>query len=131
MSLSVNDVNEIKEHIAPLVTPFDDDEMAKRFDNVMYTIQLAYLTANQAKKPINSVINTAEKLSQLGTIPQVNKHKDLLHQIQTDDFWQEAGIMDFEEVRTVIRELVKFLEKEYQKDYYTNFKDTFEVVQDG
>lgn len=131
-SLSVNDVNEIKEHIAPIVTPLDDDEMAKRFDSVMYTIQLALMTAKQAKKPINSVIQTAENLSGLGTIPQVNQQKELLHHIQTEEFWDNVNLKDLEEVRRVIRELVKFLEKEYRKDYYTNFKDTFDILlEDG
>lgn len=33
--------NDIKEHIAPIVKSINDDELANRFDLVMYTIQLA------------------------------------------------------------------------------------------
>ncbi|WP_411953795.1 DEAD/DEAH box helicase family protein [Alkalibacillus sp. S2W] len=130
-SLDINNTNELKEHISPLIISSDDDEMAKRFDNVMYTIELAYLTSSPATKPINSVIETAEKLSELGTIPQIADNKDTLHQVQSEDFWKEANIHQIEEVRTVMRELVKFLEKQHQKDYYTNFEDTFEVIGEG
>lgn len=126
--LSVASMNEIKEHIAPLILPMDDDEMAKRFDNVMYTIELAYLTVNQATKPIRSVIDTAEKLCELGTITQINKNKDLLIHMQSEEFWETANIVELEKARTVIRELVKFLERESQKDYFTNFQDTFHVI---
>lgn len=127
-ALTVAQVNEIKEHIAPLVYSSDDDEMAKRFDQVMYTIELSYLTAGKATKPIRHVIQTAERLSELATIPQIVKHKEMLIRIQTEDFWNNTDIFELDEVRTVIRELVRFLEKEVQKMYYTNFQDTFETI---
>ncbi|WP_044896171.1 DEAD/DEAH box helicase family protein [Bacillus alveayuensis] len=127
-SLSISNVNEIKEHIAPLIPPLDDDEMAKRFDNIIYTIELAYLTANSATKQIRSVVNTSEKLAELGTIPQINENKEILYRVQDDHFWEEADVFALEEVRIVMRELIKFLEKEHQKDYYTNFKDTFQTI---
>nr|WP_026679820.1 DEAD/DEAH box helicase family protein [Priestia megaterium] len=127
-SLSVSNINEIKEHISPLIISIDDDEMAKRFDNVMFTIELAYLTANSATKQIRSVVSTSEKLSELGTIPQISQNKELLNKVQDDKFWEEAHLFDLEEVRSVMRDLIKFLEKEHQKDYYINFKDTFQVI---
>src|SRR5699024_1412083 len=119
---------ELKEHIGPLILPLDDDEMAKRFDQVMYTIEFAYLTANNVTKPIRHVVTTAERLSELATIPQVLEHRELLIRVQSDAFWKQATIFELEEVRTVVRELVRFLEKESQKIYYTNFKDTFEII---
>ncbi|ENY8963571.1 DEAD/DEAH box helicase family protein [Clostridioides difficile] len=63
--------NEIREYISPLITSYSDDELAKRFDVVMYNIQLAYLQNNNASKGIRHVMVTAEKLSKLGTIPQI------------------------------------------------------------
>ncbi len=130
-SLTIQNVNDLKEHIATLILSSDDEEMAKRFDLVMYMIMLAYITASPATKPINRVINTADKLSELGTIPQIKENRDLLQQVQSNEFWQEANIVDLDEVREVMRDLVKFLEKEHRKDYYTNFKDEFEVIAEG
>lgn len=128
VALSITNVNELKSYIAPLIISIDDDEMAKRFDNVMYTIELAYLTANNATKPIRSVVSTAEQLGELGTIPQIMKNKDLLISVQTEEFWDNTDIFELEEVRIVIRELVQFLEKEQRKNYYTNFEDTFVTI---
>jgi type I restriction enzyme R subunit len=130
-ALTTNDVSELKGMIAPLIIPNDDDEMAKRFDNVMYTIELAYLTARAATKPIRVVVDTAEKLSEIGTIPSIIENKELLTNVQSTDFWDEASIFELEEVREVMRELVEFLEKETRKTYYTNFRDTFNVIADG
>lgn len=130
-ALSVTNVSEIQEHISPLVLSIVDDELAKRFDSVMYSIELAKLTAKNATRPIKSVVQTAEELSKLSTIPQVNAKRDTLLKVQTDVFWDDANILELEEVREAIRELVKFLEKESQKDYYTNFKDNFTLIGKG
>lgn len=43
--------------------------------------------------------------------------------MQTDEFWDEADIFDYEMVRIALRDLIKYLEKINQEDYYTNFKD--------
>lgn len=130
-ALGVTNVSEIQEHISPLIISISDDELAKRFDSVMYSIELAKLTAKNAARPIKSVIQTAEDLSKLSTIPQVNAKRDILLKVQSDVFWEESSIFNLEEVRESIRELVKFLEKESQKDYYTNFKDNFIVIAEG
>ncbi|MDC9309714.1 DEAD/DEAH box helicase, partial [Clostridioides difficile] len=67
--------NEIREYISPLITSYSDDELDKRFDVVMYNIQLAYLQNNNASKGIRRVMATADKLSILGTIPQIQQQK--------------------------------------------------------
>lgn len=127
-ALTVVSVNEIKEHISSLILSIADDELAKRFDIVMYSIELAKLTAANATRPIKSVVQTAETLSKLSTIPQINNQRDILLKVQAESFWEETNIFELEEVREAIRELVKFLEKEKQKNYYTNFKDTFTII---
>ncbi|HBG17699.1 MAG TPA: DEAD/DEAH box helicase, partial [Firmicutes bacterium] len=37
------DLNEIKEHLTPLIIPSDDDEPAKLFDHLIFTIELGEL----------------------------------------------------------------------------------------
>lgn len=130
-ALTTNDVRELKEELASLIIPEEDGEMSKRFDNVMYTIELSYLMVKKATKPIRAVVDTAEKLSEIGTIPKIIENKDLLIHVQSTDFWDEADILALEEVREVMRELVQFIEKETRKTYYTNFQDTFDVILDG
>lgn len=130
--LSVLDTNEIKDHISPIIAPFDDDEFAKRFDLVMYTIELAKLQANNATKPIRSVVQTAEALSKLGTIPQVLEQKYVIDKVLTEEFWDSADIFELDSVREALRDLIKFIQKETQKIYYTNFQDqVIEVKENG
>lgn len=115
--------NEIREYISPLITSYSDDELAKRFDVVMYNIQLAYLQNNNASKGIRHVMATAEKLSKLGTIPQIQQQKYTIEKAMTENFWEDSDIFEVEEVRISLRELIKYLEKSSQKIYYTSFED--------
>ncbi|BAQ09542.1 type I site-specific deoxyribonuclease [Bacillus sp. OxB-1] len=126
-SLSVVQTNEIKEHVSPLITPYDDDELAKRFDLLLYTIELAKLNSNNATKPITRVMRTAEELSKLGSIPQVVEQKDIIQKVRGEAFWQEATVQELEEVREALRDLIKFIERDQQKIYYTDFQD--EVIE--
>lgn len=117
-------ISELKDHITPLVQNLKDNEMAKRFDYLIYTIDLAYLQNNNATKPIKSVIETAENLSKLSTIPEIRDKKYIIYKVQTDEFWENADIFELEEVREALRELLKYLERENQRIYYTEFTET-------
>ncbi len=116
-------ISEIKDHIAYLITPLNEDELAKRFDLVMYSIQLAYLQGTNATRGIRTVINTAERLSKLGTIPQIQEQKYVIEKVMTEEFWETADVFELESVREALRELLKYLEKEGQIIYYTKFQD--------
>ncbi|SHJ20209.1 DEAD/DEAH box helicase family protein [Lutispora thermophila] len=129
-ALDVTSVNDIKEHVAPLVM-FNGDELAKRFDYLVYTVELAYLQNKNATVPIRSIISTAEELSKLGTIPQVREQKHVIDKVLRDEFWENADIFELEKVREALRELIKYLEKKKQKVYYTNFTDQILEVKEG
>jgi Type I site-specific restriction-modification system, R (restriction) subunit and related helicases len=122
-ALGTLNVGEIKEHISPLITPLNEDELAKRFDLLMYTIQLASLRGNNATKPIKSVIKTAEELSKLGTIPEIQAQKYIIEKVKTVEFWEDVDIFELDTVREALRDLLKYIQKENQKIYYTNFQD--------
>ena len=122
---------ELEEQIAPLVLQYDTDEMAKRFDWLMYTIELATLRGQNASKPINRVIDTAEILSQLGNINKVRKQSEVIEKVQTSEFWDDASIFDLEQVRIALRDLIKYIEGSDRKNYYTNFKDEILSVEEN
>lgn len=127
-ALSVVQTNEVKENVSPLIVPIEDDELAKRFDLLMLTIELANLQSNNATKPIRKVVDTAEALSKLGTIPQVLAQRKLIEEVRTTEFWEQANIADLERVRVALRDLIRYIERSNQKIYYTNFQDEVMTV---
>ena len=122
-SLSIQDAADIKEYISPLIPSNETDENAKRFDILIYAIELAFLTSRNANRFIKTVMITAENLSKLGTIPEIIAKKEYISLAKDEKFWNEAGITDFETIREELRDLLKYLESEKQKIYYTNFSD--------
>src|SRR5699024_7129902 len=122
-SLDEIDVKNLKDEISPLIISTDDDELAKRFDYLMYTIQYAYLEKKPYSKPKGRVKRTANDLEKKGSIGQVEKNKELIYEIQEEEFWEEADLFDYERVRKALRELIKLIDREQQGVYYTDFKD--------
>ena len=74
-ALNEKDVQELKNVIAPLVTYREEEELPKRFDYQMYVIENAYLEKKSFLRAKNRVIETAEKLSEKGTIEKISKKK--------------------------------------------------------
>jgi type I restriction enzyme, R subunit len=117
------DIRELEEHIAPIIPAIDDDELAKRFDFLMYTIEYADLKGIAASRPKNKVVVTAEKLAYKGSIAKVKEQEELIFKVQTNEHWEEADIFDHELVRIAFRDLIKFLDSQSGEIYYTNFTD--------
>ena len=128
-ALNEKDVQELKNVIAPLVTYREEEELPKRFDYQMYVIENAYLEKKSFLRAKNRVIETAEKLSEKGTIEKISKKKETITKIQKEEFWQNADLFQFEEVRKELRDLVTLLDGITTKIYYTDFRD--EIVDYG
>ena len=123
VALSESAPLELADHIALIVDPIEDDELAKRFDYLMLTIEYAELTGKIASKPKLKVISAADKLSQKGTIPTVKAQEKIIKDLLTNEHWENASIFDHEKVRLALRDLIKYIDHVQQDIFYTDFKD--------
>ena len=123
-SLETMEISDIKEHIAPLIKPKKEDELARRFDYLVYSIDLGLLQSKSVQSSVNIVVQTAEQLSAKYSIPQVEKQRDIIEKVQTTEFWDGVTIIELETVRNAMRSLLQYLDKIRRKIYYTNFTDT-------
>lgn len=130
-SLETMEMSDIKEHIAPLIKPKKEDELVRRFDYLVYSIELGLLQSKSVQTPVNIVIQTAEQLSAKYSIPQVEKQRDMIERVQTTEFWDHVTIMELETVRNAMRSLLQYLDKIRRKVYYTNFTDTIIDATEG
>ncbi|MBO5227928.1 MAG: DEAD/DEAH box helicase family protein, partial [Lachnospiraceae bacterium] len=130
-SLETVEIADIKEHISPLVKPKKDNELARRFDYLVYSIDLGFLQSKNVQTPINIVVQTAELLSTKYSIPQVARQKAVIERVQTTEFWDGANILELDTVRIAMRDLLQYLDKLRRKIYYTDFTDTIIDVTEG
>ena len=115
---------QIAEHIAPLMPPTNDEISAVRFDMLIYQTELAMIAAKSYKRAKNDVIAKVQALAQhCGRYPDVVKKAELIEQILHNDFLERAGVIDYENVRTGLRDLIKFIPPDERERYDTNFTD--------
>ena len=126
------EIAEIREHISPLVKFEKDDELARRFDYLMYSICLGLLQSKCVQKPIDVVVMTANLLSaKVNKIPQVTAKKEIIEKVQTPEFWDNANIIELDTVRDSLRELIQYIDKVKRAIYYTNFDDEITDAVEG
>lgn len=131
INLETVEISEIKGHIAPLVKPGKEDELARRFDYLIYSIDLGLLQSKSVQTPVNIVIQTAEQLSGKYSIPQVAAQKEIIEKVQRAEFWDHTTILELDAVRMAIRNLLQYLDKIRKKIYYTDFTDTIIAAAEG
>ncbi len=123
-NLSKSDVLDIKTHLAGLSLPDKDDhELSRRFDILLLTLKLAMVTGGEVSKYIFKVGSIANSLAKKSNIPAVAAQIQIIHALQTEDFWKNTHVSQLEEVRLALRELMKFLDKESRTEVYTNLED--------
>ena len=110
--ITETDKGDLLTHIAPLVQNRDTDEWAKRFDNFMYGLILAFMEQLPACAAAqNQLKEIAAKLQQKISIPQIKEKLPLIQKIETDEFWKSNDILRFEKVRKNLRDLIKFIDE--------------------
>lgn len=102
---------ELEREIAPLVQMKERDEMAKRFDNFMYGLMIAFA---EKKKEYESarrqLCQIASQLEKQISIVMVKAQLSLIKSINTETFWMNADLCTFEHVRCSLRSLMQFLD---------------------
>ena len=121
-TLTYEDTLLLKEEVAPLVTPDQDDPKAVRFDALMYGIELAYLAGEKYTRARNDLIQKAKAIAGVANIPAIMTQSELLEKLLHTTYLDDAGINEFEHIRENLRDLIKYIPRETDR-YDTNFED--------
>ena len=122
VTLSLENTNDMREHLAPLITPDVDDAKALRFDALMYGIELAYLAGKSYCRARSDLFKKTRAIAKVANIPEIIAKSDLIEKILHTDYVEKAGINEFEIIRKNLRDLIKYIIVEGHK-YDTNFAD--------
>ncbi len=122
-SLTYENTLQIREELAPLILPDEDDASAVRFDALMYGIELAYLIGKTYTKARSDLLKKVNSVAGVANIPEIQAHTDLIDKILHTDYVENAGINEFETIRSELRNLMKYIPKVVQNIYMTHFDD--------
>jgi type I restriction enzyme R subunit len=131
-NLLQGDVLNIQSNLSHLVDYNQDkDEFAKRFDLLVYKLQLALITGNKAQvRHIDNIHEMANMLFTKRNIPAVQAKIETIKQLQNEQFWSTVHVQQLEVIRQELRDLIQFLKDEKKLDpVYTSFTD--ELSDDG
>ncbi len=128
MLIGLTDIqkSEITTNLAALVFNAEQDEYAKRFDNLMYGLMLSQIEGLSAfRKTKQQLCDICRVLQTKTSIPQVKSKLEIIQSVHTAKFWEDATVLDFELIRENLRELIKFIieDGEQKKKIYTNLQD--------
>lgn len=125
MRLDADAAGQLAEHVAGLPSEQKGDgEEAKRFDLLLLNLQLALLREEPGFVRLrDQVREIASLLEEKSSIPMVQKHLDLIHEVQDELWWQDVTISMLERVRLRLRLLVRLIDKRGRTTLYTDFED--------
>lgn len=121
--LTFEDTLIVREEVAPLILPEEDEVNAVRFDALMYHIELAYLMGKKYAKARNDLLKKVSGIADVANIPEIQAQTELIQNILHTDFLERAGMNEFEDIRENLRGLIKYISNPEIKKYNTNFSD--------
>jgi len=128
-TLSPDDHQILNTTLAPLPSAYaeqqgDTDANARRFDLLLYTLQLTLLRGEPRFARLQQQLRElASQLEARANIPQVAAELELIRDLLADEWWQDVTVPMLEEVRRHLRALVGLIETTAQEPLYTNFAD--------
>jgi type I restriction enzyme R subunit len=123
--LSPEALAELSQQVAGLPTELDpENEEAKRFDLLLLNLQLSMLRAEPGFARLrDQVKDLAGLLEEKSAIPMVRDQMALIHDVQSDEWWQDVTIPMLERVRRRLRNLIQFIDRQRRRPVYTDFED--------
>ena len=107
--LTYEETLEMRDELAPLIEPENDDPKALRFDALMYGIELAYLAGEKHGRARSDLLKKVSAVANVANIPEIMMQAELIDKILHTDYLDTAGINEFEHIRTSLRDLMKYI----------------------
>ncbi len=109
VGLTYGDTLLVREELAPLIEPDEDDAKALRFDALMYGIELAYLAGKKYNRGRNDLVKKVAAVASVANIPEIMMQAELIDKILHTDYLENAGVNEFEHIRQNLRDLMKYI----------------------
>ena len=122
-SITFEDTLEVREELAPLIMPDEDDADAVRFDALIYGMELAYLAGKGYGRHKSDLLKRVEGMAGIANVPEIKEQSELINKILHTDYVDTAGIDELEHIRISLRNLVKYISKIIRK-YDTDIADS-------
>ena len=116
---------DLGKYLGPLPTTLpEEDEEAKRFDNMILALQVAAVRGEARvatlQEPVKAI---ASSLAEMTNIPLVKAQESTIRDLLQESWWQRADAAQLEVVRVGLRGLAALIEKTKRHILYSDFED--------
>lgn len=125
-SIKASNIQDLAEHIAPLIHNDETNELVKRFDLMMGKMKLVILRNERSQVSYIEKLKTmaSELLRKVEEVPSIAKKKATLQMVIQPEYWANVTMPSLEKIRTELRDLSKLVDVNTGKGvFYTNFQD--------
>lgn len=126
--ISTVDLMDIKDNLISLFSSMEDNEEAKRFDNLLYQLQVKRIRQEKTNRCESAIIDTVTELEKLGTIPQIREKQELILKVAETNYLQKADFWTIEEIRKELRDLIQFIDPYMRPPVYIDIEDTLNDI---
>ena len=133
VSLDEQDKYRLCKFVSPLVFMDEEDEYARRFDNLMYGLMIGLIETTPAYTAyMNRLRKIGQALETKATIPQVRDKMPIIKMLNEEAFWESINLRTMENVRKELRSLIQFIIDGYGKPKIeTSYQDVVLAVKEG
>lgn len=127
-ALTFENIQQIRNEVAPLITPFEGDAAALRFDSLLYQLELSCLYSKVLSKPKNDLLRKVKAIATVASIPEIGRQHEFINTLLHTDYIDRAGVDEFENIRIKLRDLIKYIPHGPAEKYTTHFEDTLTEI---
>jgi type I restriction enzyme R subunit len=129
--MDAKDLRKIQDNLSNLVSPRKgDSDLARFYDKLLYTLMIKRIESpdpegfmSRYSVSITKVAILSKKLLKKTTIPEVKQNEGLIKLPLEEAFWKTDGIAHLDQIRSGVRELIKYIDPVDQKYVTTDFED--------
>lgn len=129
--LESHERKEIVRELAGIIpAELEEDESIRRFDLLMLTLMHERMDGVLGEKKTKElVIGFGEHLHAKQQIPKVKAALSSIEKVIAEEFWMAPPIMELEDIRVQMRDLMPLIERKKRAPVYTDFEDEFGKVE--
>lgn len=121
--LDFNDLHIIEQELLSLIPPYDSDLDAVQLDALVHIAECKFLMEVNNSVEITEIKKRSMGLMKVTNIPAVAAKKETLRFVIGEGFNDRSGVSIYEKIRTELRELMKYIDRETKVNLNTKFTD--------
>lgn len=129
-------INNTKKHslltyLAPIVAYEGKEDSSRVFDNLIYESMIAFHQGSRLAGLMKQLQSMSTALKERANIKAITEALPLLNRFFEESYWESMTILELENIRQVVRELIQFIPTDKSRLIRTSLNDQVVATREG